>query len=113
MKVLTPFSLIISSTPSTGCTLQTFNIEAVAVGQRYYGVVPATVQAECNDSHRSVLEDTQYVQSVGTGCTNLTFTLRSSATISLIEGYDKLYQQFVITTHLKNCPLGFYFDSFS
>ena len=57
---------------------QTFTIQAVAVGQRY-GTAPATVQAVFEDSLDSHLEDTQYVQDVETGCTNLTFTLQSSA----------------------------------
>ena len=57
---------------------QTFIIKVVAVGQRY-GTAPATVQALFRNTLKSHLEDTQYIQGVGIGCTNLTFTLRSSA----------------------------------
>ena len=58
-------------------------IKAVAIGQRY-GIAPATVQALFMDSLNGHLEDTQYVQDVETGCTNLTFTLRSSAKTEMI-----------------------------
>lgn len=112
---------------------ETFIMKAVAVGQRY-GVVPATIQAVLLDSYNSHLDDTQYVQDVETGCTNLTFTLRSSAkteTIALTINnrdmtssslqravwvdtrYDKLFEQFVIHATLKSFPLGFHFDSLS
>ena len=113
---------------------QTFVIKAVAVGQRY-GTVPATIQALVNNILKSHLEDTQYIQGVGIGCSNLTFTLRSSSkteTILLtidnrdmsintlkdavwvdIPQYDKLFEQFVIRASLKSCPLGFRFDSLS
>ena len=112
---------------------QTFIIKAVAVGQRY-GITPATVQALFRDNHDSHLEDTQHVQDIETGCTNLTFTLRSSAkrvTIVLTinnrdmtvdnlrravwvgNEYDQLFEQFLIHASLKNCPLGFRFDGLS
>ena len=112
---------------------QTFVIKAIAVGQRY-GIAPATVQANFKDNLKSHLEETQYVQSVGIGCTNLTFTLRSSAktetivltinnrdmtinnlqdAVWLVDGYDKLFEQFVIHAHLKSCPVGFRFDNLS
>ena len=94
---------------------QTFVIKAVAVGQRY-GITPATVQALFQSSLDSYLEETQYVQDVGTGCTNLTFTLRSSAntesmlltinnrdmtiddlrdTVWIDDRYDILFEQFL------------------
>ena len=114
---------------------QTFVIRAVAVGQRY-GTAPATVQALFRNSLESHLEDTQYIQGVGIACTNLTFTLRSSAktetillminnrdmSINTLEDavwidetsqYNKLFKQFTIHVHLKSCPLGFRFDSLS
>ena len=114
---------------------QTFVVKAVAVGQRY-GIAPATVQALFMDSLNSHLEDTQYVQDVETGCTNLTFTLRSSAKTETIvlainnrdmsvnnlqravhvwvdARYDNLFEQFIIHASLKSCPLGFHFDSVS
>ena len=110
---------------------QTFVIKAIAVGQRY-GITPATLQANLKDSLKSHLEETQYVQDVEIGCTNLTFTLRSSAkketilltinnrdmiintlqnAVWVVE--DKLFEQFVIHTHIRSCPLGFHFDNLS
>ena len=113
-------------------------IEAAAIGQRY-GTVAATVVAQLqnNNDIMSELDDIEYVQSVGTRCTNLTFTLHSSAqtqnilltsncdnrdtkssslfsTVWLdLHGYDNIFHQLVLEVHLKKCPLGFYFNTSS
>ena len=115
---------------------QTVVMEAVAVGQRY-GIVPATVLVQLQNNSdpelRSKLDDTQYVQSVGIQCTNLTFTLRSPIQFQSIlltsynrftktrtlystvwvYGYDTLFDQLVLHVHLKRCPLGIYFNTSS
>ena len=51
---------------------QTFEIEAVAVGQRF-GMIPASVRAESD-----VIDQLQKVQDTENQCTKLKFTVRSS-----------------------------------
>ena len=62
---------------------QTFQIEAVAVGQRY-GIVPSIVTAELlnSDGH---LDQGQDVQSVGRECTTLYYTVYSSRKFETIQ----------------------------
>lgn len=82
--------MCVESTPN--CTItelsvhlfpgQTYGLSAVAVGQRF-GIVPSIIQAQFNntDGAKSTgeLDEVQQTQNVGLWCTNLTFTLRSSA----------------------------------
>jgi hypothetical protein len=130
--------LCIDSTPN--CTIteisvdhypgQTYIISAVAVGQRF-GTVPSTIQAQF-DGRESTgeIEEVQQTQGLGHWCTNVGFTVRSSAkqeklmlTISmqnhqastlrnfLTEGNQQLlFETFEIVFNLKDCPLGFYFE---
>ena len=54
---------------------QTFNIQAVAVGQRF-GTVPSTVTARfINDTTN--ISELQHVQNVGQECTTLNYTVKS------------------------------------
>ena len=101
---------------------QTFEIEAVAVGQRF-GVIPASVRAETGIN---VIDQLQKLQDTEDHCTKLKFTVRSSnrnETMQLsIDGQtvpqwinnetipDELLQ-FKIFITLEDCPLGFEFDS--
>ena len=108
---------------------QTFEVEAVAVGQRK-GVVPSTVLAQFSDEEGH-LGNGQDVQSVGRECTNLQFTVYSlkgsknlkltpsndgipnfdrSLQNSLPQEYHILFQQFSISVTLNNCPKGFEFN---
>ena len=62
---------------------QTFEIEAVAVGQRM-GIVPSIVLAQFSDEEGS-LEEGQDVQSVGRECTKLHFTVFTSKHYKVLE----------------------------
>ena len=101
---------------------QTFQVEIVAVGQRF-GVVPASIRAETGIN---VIDHLQKLQDVEDHCTKIEFTVRSSSrneTILLgIDGQalpawinesinipDELLQ-FKVFIQLKDCPLGFQFD---
>lgn len=65
---------------------QKFEIEAVAVGQRY-GIVPSIVTAELLDtsSGKSRLGQGKDVQSMGRQCTILDYTVHSNKTIEKIR----------------------------
>ena len=112
---------------------QTFQIEAVAVGQRY-GIVPSIVSAELleSDGNRH-LDQGQEVQSVGRECTKLYYTVYSNRKYEIIqltvadvrtetlyktdiihclpEQYHDLFQHLIIKISLKDCLLGFVFDA--
>ena len=110
---------------------QRFAIEAVAVGQRM-GLVPSSVMAQFNDDEGSLGEG-QNIQSVSDKCTSLHFTIFSemkeksvhltipgldanylySIKTYLNETYHILLEQFSITVELKDCPLGFLFNTTS
>lgn len=62
---------------------QTFEIAAVAVGQRY-GIVPGVVNAQLLDT-KSKLEQGQEVQSVGRECTTLYYTVYSNQKFESIK----------------------------
>lgn len=100
---------------------QTFDIEAVAVGQRF-GVVPAAVRAETG---LGIVDDLQKLQDTNKYCTKLEFTVRSSSrneTLLLkidrqdVQNYHQNGMvpnemvQFKLLILLKDCPLGFEFD---
>ena len=104
---------------------QTIEIEAVAVGQRL-GIVPSIVIATLSDS-KGNLGEGQFVQSVGTQCTSLNYTVFSkrkhvmvnlTAQDTIIHDYTGtytnlpiiLFQQFSVKLKFKGCPLGFLFD---
>ena len=113
---------------------QTFQVEAVAVGQRY-GIVPSIVTAELLESHSdSHLEQGQDVQSVGRECTKLYYTMYSNKKVESIQltvavplietlyqtniiildylpqQYHNLFEHLIIKINLKDCLLGFVFD---
>ena len=112
---------------------QKFEIEAVAVGQRM-GLVPSSVLAQFVESdEEGSLGEGQSVQSVNDKCSNLYFTVFSEKkeksfqlTIldmdaqylfvlrqNLNKAYHILLEQFSITVELKDCPLGFLFNTTS
>ena len=91
---------------------QTFEIEVVAVGQRF-GVVPATVRVSKID----IVDPLQRLQEIENHCTKLHFTVRSSRrneTLLLIvdRPNENLleFHQFKVLIHLNPCPIGFLFD---
>ena len=102
---------------------QTFNVSVVAVGQRN-GVVPSTVYAIFKDTitpHSYSLGELQGSQYSGTGCTNLTFNVRSS-TIDIIQMFLTVenpatpkrpfertlgLRPSLLSVTLSPCPLGF------
>ena len=115
---------------------QKFEIEAVAVGQRY-GLVPSIVTAELLDasSGKSRLGQGKDVQSMGRQCTILDYTVHSNKTIEKIRltvgdlptnpKFDSLNQEYhskfinhltvlfadlVTKVELNDCLLGFVFD---
>ena len=111
---------------------QMFQIEAVAVGQRY-GIVSNIVTAELLDSNGN-LEQGQDVQSVGRECTMLYYTVYSNQDFERIKltvgdlltkpffagdihfflpaPYRALFQDLVLSRiKLKDCLLGFVFDT--
>ena len=99
---------------------QTFDIELVAVGQRF-GVVPATVRAE---SEFDTVDHLYEIQDTQNHCTKLNFTVRSSRrneTLGLsVDNWDLIegiqneglaeFHQFKVVIYLNACPLGFVFD---
>ena len=116
---------------------ETFQIPAVAVGQRF-GTVPFTVQSRfiSNSKATQHMEALQYTQMVRRNCTNLTYSIRSSNKFETIQlQVDKfnipessliddalifhphlttsMYAQFTdLQMHitLLPCPLGFAFE---
>ena len=111
---------------------QTYSLPAVAVGQKF-GTVPSVVEARFNGTRSAgELDELQYAQILGPSCTNLTFTLRSSAkkekivilirlkhfqietsNLQFLKYFYKglLIKNFEITFSLMDCPLGFYFNT--
>ena len=97
---------------------QTFEIEAVAVGQRF-GMIPASVRAQTN-----VIDHLQKIQGTENQCTKLKFTVRSSnrnetMLLSILYGQVRPkwinesideFLQFKVLITLLDCPLGFEFD---
>ena len=102
---------------------QTFEVEAVAVGQRF-GVVPAIVRANFKetDSKISVVDTPQQLQDVEIHCTTLSYTIHSSnQSETMLLTVDNKYVpqssslpelfQFEVFFFLNNCSIGFDFDS--
>ena len=107
---------------------RSFEIEAVAVGQRF-GVVPAIVKAEFQnrDGSGKIINELQRSQDVGTYCTILTYTVHScnnNETMQLVIDKQQIpkphtnleidilqFQQLEIVINLNSCPIGFIFDS--
>ena len=107
---------------------QTFEIKAVAVGQRM-GIVPSIVFVGFSDEEGS-LGERQDVQSVGKQCTPLQFTVQSAMKHKLASLRPQdigtphfkeivyllapqlglLFKQFNISVTLKDCPPGFLFS---
>ena len=113
---------------------QTHILSAVAVGQKD-GIVPSIVQVLFNNTDRNgistgALDKIQYTQDVNHECTDLIFTvfsseereniiLQNSDTIVQVNTMNgpvawnpgTLSEQLEITFLLRECPLGFYFES--
>ena len=108
---------------------QTFNITAVAVGQRM-GIVPSIVISKLSDSEGRLGQE-QDVQSVDKQCSTLTFTVYSEKNLVdlnidaqdigipnkmlylqhlLPPKYYALLDHYSMNITLKDCPLGFQFD---
>ena len=106
---------------------QTFELQAVAVGQRF-GVVPAVIKAE-TDNKNNIIDDLQWLQDVDVRCSPLKYTIcsqnreeriqltvdqRCTSTILPQQKWLKQYYpelaQLNIRILLKNCSLGFVFD---
>ena len=106
---------------------QTFQLKAVAVGQRF-GVIPAVVRAQVENKQYNVIDDLQKWQDVGKECTLLQYTLHSSNQYETIlltinnqlipspstgSNQNLLLEllQFRINFVLQKCYIGFVFDS--
>ena len=100
---------------------ESFEIEAVAVGQRM-GIVPSVVSASFADGEGR-LGTGEDVQTVGKQCTALKFTVytskkKKSLELSVQKGavpnfrnlFPLLYQEINFTVRVRNCPLGYVFD---
>jgi predicted outer membrane repeat protein len=107
---------------------RSFEIEAVAVGQRF-GVASAVVKAELPDRHgigNNIIIELQRSQDVGTYCTVLSYTVSSrnkNETMQLVIDRQQVpkpnpsvefnilqFQQLQINIILNDCPLGFNFN---
>ena len=105
---------------------QMFAVEAVAVGQRF-GIVPSLVTVITGNGDR-ILDAGQYTQSTTRQCRSLYFTVSSKRNLEMInlttqefrtpckslKGYTNfqlLCNQFSMKVKLKNCPLGFVFNT--
>ena len=108
---------------------QIYILSAVAVGQRF-GTVPSIIQAQFDGTKSTgELDEVQQTQSLGHWCTNVSFTVRSSAKrekltlknsmqdfqANTLRNYltwnqQLLFETFEIVFNLRDCPLGFYFD---
>ena len=130
--------MCVDSTPN--CTIteisvnlypgQTCILSVVAVGQRF-GTVPSIMQAQFDGTMSTgEIEEVQQTQGLGHWCTNVSFTVRSSAkqekltlknsmqnhqasTLrnNLTPWYHQLlFEIFEIVFNLRECPLGFYFE---
>ena len=98
---------------------QTFELEVIAVGQRF-GIVPTTVRAEMGSN---LIDSIQKLQDTDKECTNLKYTIRSSninETMVLRVDRQDIPQnetvtnellQFRVLIHVKACPAGFVFES--
>ena len=106
---------------------QTLEMKAVAVGQRF-GIVPALVEAKVLENNDySIIHDIQIWQNLGKECTLLQYTIRSpnerEAILLTVNYQNNLiptpYQNqsfpelahFRINVIVKDCPLGFIFDT--
>ena len=121
----TPFQVCMCTYSKPNCSIgnttakllpgQSYTIEITAVGQRN-GIVPSTIRAEFIGSSRGSLLQTEYVQSVGTKCTNLTYTVQFSSDTELLQltTTDQIWREkkpFNITFYRKDCTIGFIFDT--
>ena len=105
---------------------QMFAIEAVAIGQRF-GIVPSLVTVITGNGDR-ILDVGQYTQSIGRQCRALYFTVstaRKLETLNLTTQefrtpckflnahavFQLLCERFSMKVKLKDCPLGFVFNT--
>ena len=117
---------------------QTYTTQVVAVGQRF-GTVVSTVHAQLTTisdqfEHTSELAQKEYVQELGTECTEISLTVMSLRKMEQLKltpvNYNSyavdilkialnqsrmsdklLFEQFEITFLLQECPWGFYLDN--
>ena len=95
---------------------QSYELEAIAVGQEH-GTVPSTIRAEfARQSSRGQLQQMEYVQSTGTHCTKLTYTVQFSSKSHLLKltTISKTWKKrkgFKISFHRKECTVGFTYDT--
>ena len=108
---------------------QTYTVSVVAVGQ-WFGTVPSIMQAQFDRSKSTgEIEEVQQTQGLGHWCTNVSFTMRSSAKQEILTlknsmqnhqasslrnhlkpwYHKQLFENFKIVFNLRDCPLGFYF----
>ena len=119
---------------------QSFQIQAVAVGQRF-GTVPSTVFAAYENSSTEI-DEVQQVQHVGKTCTILNYTIKSPNTEEILKLYVEKYfipepvlddlfdpydeeskslsevkqllsvfEELKVSLKILKCPLGYSFDS--
>ena len=104
---------------------QTFEVEAVAVGEAK-GTAPSYVKSTFLSPSSGELLQNQRIQTVEKGCSKLTFTLKSSQKTEILqltvdsnnpvfdicyEDYSLIQLQSVkLTIELKNCFVGFYYN---
>ena len=99
---------------------QSYEFEAIAVGGEYgnkeYGTVPSTIRASFVEQSRGQLKQVEYVQSTGTHCTKLTYTVHFSSEYELLqlttaEHTWKEKEIFEILFRRENCSVGFTYDT--
>ena len=111
---------------------QMYMLSVVAVGQRF-GTVPSIIQTQFEGTVKSTgeIDEIQQTQGLSHWCTNVSFTVRSSAKqerLSLKNSMQNhqantlrnyltagnqqlLFETFEILFNLRGCPLGFYFET--
>ena len=117
---------------------QSFQIQVVAVGQRF-GIVPSTVFAAYENSSTEI-DEIQRVQHVGKICTTLNYTVKSPNTVEFLKLYVeknlipepvlddfkleedslslneykqllKVFEELKLTLRISKCRLGYSFDT--
>ena len=104
---------------------QVFEIEAVAVGE-INGTVPTYANARFIQPSTGELQSNEYVQSVRKFCSKLTYTIKSSQEIEMLQFHPSQAMistcwKWNLTSHiifhlivdLKQCPIGFSYNKTS
>ena len=94
---------------------QSYTIEIITVGQRN-GTSPSTVEANFIGSSQAQLKQTEYRQSIGNTCANLTYTVRFSShreelQLKTLYSTWRVKVPFSIIFDRKDCTIGSIFDS--